>query len=763
MTDFRDAREAHVPPAARACDREPIHIPGAIQPFGVLLAVEPGARAVRHVSENCAALLGKRPDELLGLSLREAVGEAAEAALRAAWETREGERSPVPVALASGEAQAHVHVQDGLVLIELEPGSDLSLPHRTFASAVSRLQAITELPALFAAAVTEVRRISGFERVLLYRFDEDGHGTVLAEDVEADMERYLGLHYPSTDIPEPARRLYRINPLRIIPDATGKPVRIVPELRQDTGAPLDLTFSLLRAVPKVHRAYLRNMGLQATMTMSLVIDGTLWGLVTCGHRTPWRLPPELRAACEVLVRLVGLQIRSLESASRDRARAARKAQQRALESQLALGEGLHALEATPDALLSLVGASGAAVVDEHGLARVGRTPTNEQLESLLAWVRTQPEPVLAIRRLGELHPPAKAYADIASGLLAVKIPGRVPEHVLWFRPEVVQEVRWGGDPEKAVEVDARGGIRPRRSFELWRQRLEGCSLPWSEVDLEVAETLRRSAIEANLLREVELEQSARRDAEHAGRARDELVSVVSHDLKSPLQVILLQCALIRRAGGPALPERTGVAIERIQRSAERMNSLIRDLLDMAKIEAGRFKVELRDERAERLVEDAVDHFRPLAEAKGVELDVEAEAVAVRADGERIFQVLSNLLSNAVKFTPSGGRVSVTARQEGPVVVFAVEDDGPGIPEDELPYVFDRYFQTGLGRKGKGHGLGLYIARGIVEAHAGRIWAECPPGRGCRFSFTLARSATREEPLSSWDGSGSSPHPTPGHS
>lgn len=317
-------------------------------------------------------------------------------------------------------------------------------------------------------------------------------------------------------------------------------------------------------------------------------------------------------------------------------------------------------------------------------------------------------------------------------MITFALPGPVLRRFIGFRPEVMQTVDWGGDPRKPVEPDVTSALHPRRSFALWREQVRLRSRRWTALDREAAEELRRVVVEVDLEQQVEREQ-------RAVRARDDLVAVVSHDLRNPLNVIQMQAVLLRNVAASDADDpsaRLRAALDRIQRSAGHMDALIHDLLDLARIEAGRFAVQRQSESLDEMLAEALIILRPLAEAKAVQLQDEIDSgLKVLADRERIFQVLSNVVGNAIKFTPSGGRIVLRACAEPGHARLEVTDTGPGLTPDQAAQVFNRYWQAARTAR-EGTGLGLYIAKGIIEAHGGRIWVERAPQGGATFVFTL---------------------------
>ncbi len=722
-----------------ACDSEPIHIPGAIQPHGALLVVEPSTLRVTQSSINAAALLGDGDEHVLGRTLAEVIGHAPSERLAKVLQTGSFEETnPLPIDVRGRHFDAIIHGHAGAIIVELESVADAAarpLSRYTLRQAMVALQEVTRLEELEQRVIEQVKSLTGFDRVMIYRFDEEGYGRVSAELKDADLESYLGVHYPASDIPRQARELYTRQWLRIIPNAAYEPVPIQPTLRPDTNTPLDLSAAVLRSVSPVHREYLRNMGVTASMSVSLLVRGRLWGLVSCtNHSGPRPVRYEVRSACEVLGRLASLQIEALEERAAIHARQARRSTEKTLVAAMRVSndeiDPLECLMQSPAELLSLTRAGGVAVVVESRCVTHGETPGSAFVGELCGWLDRCGEKTLFVTAsLPALLPAARNHKDSASGLLTIALPGPSARRLLWFRPERIRTVSWGGDPRKPVEPGAPGERpHPRRSFEIWKEEVRESSLTWSTSDIEAAGSLRRYAIEIDLERQVVRER-------RAVRLREEMMAVLSHDLRGFLSVVDMQATLLRMLDRGALddPAALGDAADRIKRSVDRMNALIDNLLDLARIEAGEFSLNLSDEDVATLVAEALLTLSPLSDAKRIVVRREIEGKSiVRVDRERFFQVVSNLIGNAVKFTPERGTITVRAARKNNEIEFSVSDSGPGIEPEHVLHIFDRYWSGG----GDGEGLGLFVVKGIVEAHGGRVSVMSPPGEGATFRFTV---------------------------
>ncbi|MBV4452560.1 MULTISPECIES: ATP-binding protein [Pseudomonas] len=730
------------------CADEPIRFPGAIQPHGVLLTLsEPGLEIIQ-VSANVGTLFGQAPEALLGQPLHSLIGAEHAQAVRVMAQTNTFfDMPPLHVTLNGKDFEGLLHRHQNVLVLEFEPRLKDFRPRavngRTsnLGKMLQRLQAAKTLQALYEISVNEIQAMTGYDRVLIYRFEDEGHGQVIAEASAPSMELFNGLFFPASDIPEQARELYRTNWLRIIPNAAYEPVPLVPTLRPDTGQPLDLSFSTLRSVSPIHCQYMQNMGVLSSMSISLMSGDKLWGLISCGNREPLLVPNDLRIACQTIGQVLSLQISAMEALDLSRQRdekleALARLDRTMKASQVSVFDGL---AQQPQWLMDLTLSGGVAIIEDKQLHRYGNCPEPAQIRVLHKWLQQSAEPVFSSHNLVAVYPPAAAFQQVASGVLAMSLPKPVDNGVLWFRPEVKESIQWSGDPKKPLDMessDAGLRLRPRTSFEIWKVEMAGISTKWSHGDLFAANDLRRSALENDLARQVLREQQA-------VRAREELVAVVSHDLRNPMTVISMLCGMLQKAfssDGPHTSRRISSAIDTMQQAAGRMNVLLEDLLDTSKIDAGRYVVKPVALDVSQMFEEACSLLAPLASEKGIDLSFNAEpGLQINADPERLFQVLSNLIGNAIKFTPRQGNIGISAMSNGGEIVFSVRDTGEGIAPEQLPHVFDRYW-TQTENNPTGNGLGLYITQGIIHAHGGKIVAESEVGRGSEFRFTVPRVA-----------------------
>jgi len=516
------------------CDREPIHISGHIQPHGVLLVVQEPQLEILQVSENTLHLLGFAPESAIGQDLSLLFDRVQLEKLKACLRN-ENLKTVNPIKLyverpgKSLEFDCILHRVQEVLMVELELATSqenlsvFSFYHSVRAT-VSKIQSAKNLKDLCQVTVEEVRQISGFDRVMVYQFDPEGNGAVIAEDKSEKLSPFLGLNYPSSDIPKQARQLYSLNWLRLIPDINYKPVPIVSGKNAVTTQPRDLSFSVLRSVSPIHIEYLQNMGVAASMSISLIKDKKLWGLIACHNYTPKYLNYELRAACEFIGQVMSLELQSKEGNEDYDYKLHLKSLQTKIFEDISTSENLsQVLVKCQHNLLEAVNAQGAAIVFGDNCYLVGETPQGESLKYLTEWVQKHlKQEIFYTDSLTKCYPEAEEFKDTASGCLAIAISPTQKIYVLWFRPEVIKTVNWAGNPNKPLQTDEDGNYRlsPRKSFELWKENVRYKSLPWKQCEIDAALELRKAMINIVLCQIDKLEKLNRALEESVARERE---------------------------------------------------------------------------------------------------------------------------------------------------------------------------------------------------------------------------------------------------
>ncbi|WP_336489899.1 HWE histidine kinase domain-containing protein [Methylobacterium nigriterrae] len=530
------------PPAVdlTSCDREPIHILGAVQPFGFLLAVSPDW-IVTRASANAPDWLGRAVEDLLGLPLDAVLDSEAIHLLRGHLQTLRGPDAvdrvfAVRLLADNPPFDVALHISGTAIVIEAEPSAPEHLSAGNLVrNMVSRLQQTVDFDPLCREAARQMRALTGFDRVMVYRFAPDGSGEVIAEAVRSGLDRYLGLHYPASDIPKQARALYERNWLRIIADVNSPGTAVVPA-RDPAGEPLDLSLSTLRTVSPIHLEYLRNMGVAASLSISILRNGRLWGLFACHHTEPRHISLERRTAAELFGQMFSwiLESREREVVAVQEARS-REIHTRLMSAMASGGTSLEGLADFADELSAIVTCDGLGLWVNGEIILQGTTPTSEEFTGLVRFLnRTAASQVYATDEIGHFHEPGRDFTERAAGMLAVPVSRKPRDFLVFFRSEVARTVTWAGNPEKPASLGPNGmRLTPRKSFEAWREVVRGRSLPWSDVEVRTAEALRVTLLEVIL----RLADSAERERREAQERQELLIAELNHRVRNILNLI----------------------------------------------------------------------------------------------------------------------------------------------------------------------------------------------------------------------------------
>lgn len=503
------------------CDKEPIHIPSLIQPHGILIVLEEPKLNIIQISQNTIDLLGIPPQDILGKNLKVLFNNRQIQLIKKSLAEISEKLNPLDLCIHTKTRKqnfdAIIHKSNGFIILELEAVTannkdDFLSFYQLVQPIICKMQKLVYLDEMWQIMVTEIRNLTGFDRVMIYKFDREGAGHVIAEDKLESLSPFLGLHCPASDVPKQARVLYTLNPLRLIPDVNYQSVELISLNNLGNNQPLDLSHSVLRSVSPIHIEYLKNMGVTASMSISLIREQKLWGLIAChNYLSPKYISYKLRTACELIGRVMSLEISAKE-------------ENEYLDYKLILKEVLsnflndftkndHYIETliqNRSKLLELVAAEGVAVCDAEHITMIGKTPVLEEVKKIrnflenLMFNQGVDNYIYETDCLSKIYPQAEKFKNVGSGLLAVMISQKYKQYIFWFRPELIQTVNWAGDPNKPVKITASGDVRlsPHKSFDLWQEIVKLKSLPWQQCEIAIAKEL-RNIIVGSLLQQSE--------------------------------------------------------------------------------------------------------------------------------------------------------------------------------------------------------------------------------------------------------------------
>ena len=686
------------------CDREPIHIPEAIQPHGLLFVVEPRTLMVTREAGRMGGItrrdtwIDQSIDGLLGQPVAErirAVAEVGKEGFAGRWRGANGLDydvivRPMATTLVIEVEQSSQSAQLGVELIS------------RLDAAGAALERATTVRDVCESAAEAFRGLTGFDRIMIYRFLEDEAGQVVAEARSPELESFQNHHFPASDIPRQARALYVRNPVRVIPDSHYRPEPVTPPGQ----APLDMSDCGLRSVSPVHLQYLRNMGVRASASVSIIIDGELWGLVACHGSRPQLLPYELRMAATNLARSLARQIKAKGEAELYRERTRLRQLEDDLVGRLPSDRPVeHALADRTRDLADLVDADGLAVVTPDAVYRFGVSPPEAAARTLAAWVAAQPSlRPLATHALSSQYPEAEAWRTEASGLLGVHMQGQRPVTLLWFRAEIVETVRWAGNPSTAVKSGAAGHLTPRASFEAWSETVRGRSRRWSAAQIESVMRLRDALADfasvsqlRNLNRSL---QASLNERESRIEQQAFLIREVNHRVQNSLTLVSSFLGLQARKAEPAVRDELLEARRRV-RAVSMVHSRLYRAETGSSVDLARYFDEL---------------ITDLGSSMGADWSavLSSDLAPVSVDAGRAVTlglIVTELIINAQKYAYGGGPgpIRVRLEEDGSNLRLCVEDQGAG------------------GHKA-GNGFGSMMIAGLVGQLGGQLdYRDTAPG------------------------------------
>ncbi|RDC57845.1 GAF domain-containing protein [Pedobacter chinensis] len=720
------------------CDKEPIHIPGKVQSHGFLIAIDKTDFTITYLSKNTGDFLEVPAQDLLEKPIsilsdyvkQQELNFNIEDLLKLGIIRKSFDAiSPYPVEINGNPFYIIINPSVTDWLLEFEPLTlQYDIQSLIGRSASSMLQGKSVLALLKGAAI-EVKKLINYDRIMIYKFQDDGHGEVVAEEKDDDLEPFFGLHYPASDIPKQARELYKLNLTRLIANVNTDDSPII---TFKENAPLDLTNGSLRAVSPIHIQYLKNMGVCSSFSISLIVNGELWGLIACHNYSPKFIDYKAREGAKLIGEILSsaLEYRQTEEDS--------EVIEQFKDTAAVLLEHLNkdkylvdALTSHSKTLLDVTKGTGVAIIYENVLKTIGRVPDDGAIFELANWIKTNSdESIYYTHRLSEIFHPAKEYKSIASGILACSVSKDPDEIIIWFKPEQITTVNWAGNPDKPASPgeNEMASLSPRKSFEIWSKVVNNTSEKW--LSEEITSVLRlREIIVTYINKKANEIRLLNEKLQAAYEELDTFSYTISHDLRTPLTSIKTYAELMLK--NKSIDDHGKKMLDRILTGADKMNFLIKEILNLARV--GRSEINFETVNMQSLLNEIGTEVWAAYKADGAEL-ILGQLPDLKGDKTMIAQVFTNLISNAVKYSSmvDKPKIEVTAYVDSGETIYTVKDNGMGIDNRYYDRVFELFKRMDNVKDIEGTGVGLAIVKRIVERHNGRVWFESKLNAGSTF-------------------------------
>jgi light-regulated signal transduction histidine kinase (bacteriophytochrome) len=732
------------------CDKEPIHLIGRIQAHGYVLIFDPVSYQIEQVSANLEALCGWPLEKVLKARLTELLPVEISSLILLRLEEGMNE-GPFTILFNAKTYAFFLSSKAGKAVLELEPLPEQAagyLPklQGVLLQAVTDLSGLDHLEAMASFTASRIGQLLDYDRVMIYQFDEDYHGKVIAEKVKEGVKSYYNHHFPASDIPLQAREMLQRTRIRQISDVKTEGINLLPYFHPVTGLPTDIGDSVLRNPSEIHLEYLKNMGVGASISIAIIVRSKLWGLVCCHHERAKFIDCYTRDTALLLTTYFSSALLAArerhDQALAQRYAIAEKALVKQMEENLNITEGLFSNQVT---ILDLTAATGAAILLNEKLTCLGQTPSEEQIKGIAAWASEQDLPnTWATREFYKHHPPAFAYKELASGVLLLEISKHQKQYILCFKPQILETITWAGNPEKSSHMDVAHKLHPRKSFEKWRQEIKGTSAPWTSLEEQKASSLGRS-VRSILLRcqakKLQETNALMEETLHELKAKNEQLEdftrIASHNLLSPLNNISGLISLYKRKKDVATAR---LALDNIEIVNGNMRQTLQDLHQILALA-----------KSSDLPKESVDIIELIEKEKqglSSQLAQAGALVETQMEVERIIypkiylqSMVHNLLSNALKYRSPNRipHIKIQTYEQGSRVVIKVSDNGQGIDLEKHGYKLFGLYKT-FHQSTDSRGLGLYLVKKQAEAFKGEIRVDSQVDQGTSFTIILPKVA-----------------------
>ncbi len=740
------------------CEDEKIHIPEAIQSYGYLFVLDPETGKIEIISENVKTLLSDTKN-IIGTNFFDLLDKDNEDFdfFYGTYERAKTQKTRLPIRVRfekgltdkvnSNGFFSVIFDSNGKIVVELEPAAKFretySAQHyiKLYAMSVApKFKTYESLDSMAQEIVNTIKYITDMERVVLYKFNEDRSGQVIAEAKVDNIESYLGLYYPASDIPPQARDLYKKNWVRLMPNVDLEPSKLIPTIDDSKREPLDMTHSLLRSLSPIHRQYVKNQGLKASFSMSLVTHDELWGMISCHSRQPVYIPQNVRLQCENLSQLFSWHLYAKEEELYiEKKRRADSAIDTMLDKTSPDYPIIDVFRGNKEAVLEIMAADGFAFFSEGETFSIGQTPELPVVKKLYNMAeKTKGQPFVSNKVTDFLDEEDKDDLNDIRGVLLIPLTEKRNFFTAWFRKETKQIQKWAGLPEeKSANASKKERLTPRSSFQVHIKEIHEESKQWDQNDIDMASRFNRVFL-AHALETHEKMRKNLSNLQEQDRYKNEFLATLAHELRNPLAPIGAGISLLEKKQDPDTQSKV---INTMKRQVGHMTKMINDLLDVSRITRGKIKLEKENLAIQKVIKNAVETCTTIIEENkhNLSLNLPEDFLWINGDATRLSQIFSNILNNASKYTDPGGKIEILVTKDKEWVSVKIKDNGLGIPENKLNQIFDMFTQVdahSTHTKG-GLGIGLTLVQRLVLLHGGKIKVRSDgQGEGTEFEVLL---------------------------
>ena len=712
------------------CDQEPIHIIGEVQEYGFLIGTK--GSEIAFYSENVLSLFSLKPKSVLGEKIEVLFDQLK---LDINWDnfSHNQELAIQHINFNGEEYTLSIHSNNGFTLYEIEK----VFPHHKINKEYQAVQNILRKSNdenIWKILLKEIQEIIDFDRAMIYQFLYDGSGEVIEESVKDGLESYLHLHYPESDIPAQARALYLKNPVRITSHASGKTYPILGTEKEK----IDLTYSVTRATSPVHVQYIKNSGMEASFSTSIIINGVLWGIVACQNAKPKHLDLQSRLLVETLTRT------SANAYATFKSRETLEDYQRINLNNISLRQNLlseenfgKALENNIDDIMKTCGAEGMIIKINNEILTHGNVPNLSDIEKIIDWSKVNnqdfEENIFISSTFCKTSNLELDDSDISCGIIISVLGNNTSDMLIWMRKEQGQKIKWAGNPEKKTVSEIKDGVEiikfsPRKSFEIWKEYVKDTALPWKSKEIESAKWITSVILKASHTKSSQI-LDLNNQLKELNQELDSFSYTISHDLNTPLTVIKLNAQLMKRI--VKSEDSSHKYLDNIVNQVDTMSDMMKNVLELSKIKKS--EIELKKIEVDLLINKLAEDSKVSFDAPHTEIIIE-NTPEVLGNPTMVYQVFGNVIGNAIKYSSksSNPTVKIIGEVFHNQVTYKITDNGIGIDKKDADKMFKIFSRMSNAKAFNGNGVGLNIVQHLMEKMGGAISYESESGVGTTF-------------------------------